>query len=117
MAHINQATLEELKKTGGGSNFVKQVIDVFLKDTPTILKNIEAGLKSKQAEALRSAVHKYKSSSRGVGAAGLSALCLEVEQLAKAGKHTSPEASQKIAQIKTLAAQVVEELKVIKGKL
>jgi HPt (histidine-containing phosphotransfer) domain-containing protein len=117
MSHINLNTLEELKKTGNGSAFVKQIIDVFIKDTPTLLQNIDKGFQSKTAETLRSAVHKYKSSSRSVGALGLSQLCLEVEKMAQANQHNSPNATQKIQQIKTIAGQVIDELKIIKTKI
>ncbi|NJL14579.1 MAG: Hpt domain-containing protein [Microscillaceae bacterium] len=94
---------------------LKQVIEVFFRDTPVLLKQMEAAFKAKDAEALRSAVHKYKSSSRQLGALGLSQLCLEAEQMAKAKQHTA--AGPKLEQIKKTAAQVLAELKAIQAKL
>lgn len=117
MAHIDIKTLKELEKTGNGTAFVKQVIDVFIKDTPSFLQNIDKGFKSKQAEALRSAVHKYKSSSRSVGALALSQLCLDVEKLAKANQHNSAASAQKIEEIKALTPQVLNELKTLKNNM
>jgi HPt (histidine-containing phosphotransfer) domain-containing protein len=115
MPLIDMSVIENLKSLSKDKAFLANVIDVFVKDTPIIVSDIEKAFKNKSAETLRSAVHKYKSSSRQLGATVLGNLCYEVELAAKEYKHTGKEVESKIAQIKTLGNQAISELKIIKA--
>jgi HPt (histidine-containing phosphotransfer) domain-containing protein len=115
MALIDMSVIENLKSLSKEKAFLANVIDIFIKDTPISLNDIDKAFKAKNADSLRSAVHKYKSSTRQVGAMSVSAICYEVELAAKNGQHTTKEVETKINQIKTLAPQVIAELKVIKA--
>lgn len=114
MSVIDLNVINNLKSMGKDKTFLVSVIDLFVKETPISLAEIDKGFKSKNAESLRSAVHKYKSSSRNVGAMTLSNLCLDVEVLAKEGKHTTADVTTKIAKIKTESATAIKALQDIK---
>ncbi|MCU0447799.1 MAG: Hpt domain-containing protein [Microscillaceae bacterium] len=114
MSVIDMNTINNLKSLSKDKTFLVNVIDVFIKDTPILIADMEKAVKGKDASTLKSAAHKYKSSTRQVGATQLSALCLEVEQLALAGQQSSKTVVDKITQIKSLANQAVSALKDIK---
>jgi HPt (histidine-containing phosphotransfer) domain-containing protein len=114
MSVIDMNTINNLKSLSKDKTFLVNVIDIFIKDTPILINDMEKAVKSKDASALKSAAHKYKSSTRQVGATQLSGICLEVEQLALANQTTAKTTLDKIGQIKSLANQAVSALKDIK---
>lgn len=117
MSIIDQEAINNLNKLGKDTTFTSNVIDTFIKNTPVFLNNIDKGLAAKNPEILRTAVHKYKSSSHHLGARKLESLCFEVEKLAKAGQCVTPEVLGKIEMIKVETAHAIEALNRLKAGL
>ena len=81
---INQATLNELIQSTD-ADFVKDIIDTFLDDTPKMLGEMRQALTTNDAEAFRRAAHSLKSNSASFGAMRLSGQAKEMEMLGKVG--------------------------------
>lgn len=81
---INQATLDELVQSTD-SDFVKDIIDTFLDDTPKMLGEMNQALTTNDTEAFQRAAHSLKSNSASFGAMRLSAYSKEMEMLGKVG--------------------------------
>lgn len=113
MASVDMSVIKNLQELGKDKNFLPDLVNVFTKDIPVILADLQQSLKAKDAKAMASAAHKYKSSSRQLGAAKLSDLCLQVEKAAKEDQHTSKAVAEAIEKIKTESNIVIKELKVI----
>jgi HPt (histidine-containing phosphotransfer) domain-containing protein len=116
MAVIDLNVINNLKNLSGEKAFLSNLIDIFVKDTPVLIAGMEKAFKNKDPKELKSAAHKYKSTTRQLGALELSSLCLEIEELAKALKHTDKSIPDKISKIKNLATQAINTLKEIKSQ-
>jgi len=81
------AALRELREPGQ-SDPLKELGELFLKDARARLQQIESALAGREAPRLAAAAHALKGSASNIGARRLSALCLGLEQLAKAGDLT-----------------------------
>jgi len=68
-----------------GGEFLRELIDIFLADTPKRIAEIDEGLASGQAETIARAAHSIKGSSGNFGAMELSALARDLEAKGKAG--------------------------------
>jgi CheY-like chemotaxis protein/HPt (histidine-containing phosphotransfer) domain-containing protein len=64
---------------------IDELIDMFLSDTPRLLTAMHEAISSHDPQALRRAAHSCRGASANLGAARLSALCGEIEQLAQLG--------------------------------
>ncbi|HEY7545557.1 MAG TPA: response regulator, partial [Blastocatellia bacterium] len=84
---IDRATLETLRglQGEGEPDLVAELIGIFLQDTPLRLAAISEAIRSADASELTSAAHALKGSSANLGATGMSALCLKLESLGRAG--------------------------------
>ena len=82
---LDAAALQNLKELGG-VEFLAEVIDVFLADTPALIASLHSSLERRDAEELRRAAHTLKSNASTLGAATLAELCRGVEQRAKEGR-------------------------------
>jgi HPt (histidine-containing phosphotransfer) domain-containing protein len=82
---IHQATLDELI-AGTDADFVKDLIDTFLEDTPKMLGEMRQALTTHDAEVFRRAAHSLKSNSASFGALHLSMQAKELEMLGKSGQ-------------------------------
>jgi HPt (histidine-containing phosphotransfer) domain-containing protein len=78
------ATIRALDKPGS-SAVLHRVIGIYLKNTPKLVRAIRGAADAGDAAALGNAAHALKSSSLYVGAAGIGALCREIEAAAKSG--------------------------------
>jgi HPt (histidine-containing phosphotransfer) domain-containing protein len=67
-----------------GGEFLRELIDIFLADTPKHLADLEAAIAVGQAENLTRAAHSIKGSSGNFGATGLATLARDMESLGKA---------------------------------
>ena len=76
------ATIRSLDNSGGDA-VLRQVIGIYLKNTPTLVQAMRCAADSGNAAALGEAAHSLKTSSFYVGAAGIGALCREIETNAK----------------------------------
>ncbi len=77
--------LQELKMETD-SEFVIELIDIYLNETPKQIQAIETALTTKTLPALTITAHTLKGSSLNLGAKQLGALCLTLEEIGRAGK-------------------------------
>jgi histidine phosphotransfer protein HptB len=66
--------------------FVVELIDIYLSETPKQIQAITSALKTQTFPALMIAAHTLKGSSLNLGAKQLGALCLTLEEIGRAGK-------------------------------
>ena len=85
MPVINQATFDELKQMSG-TDFINELIDTFLEDSPKLIEEMGSALKANNVDSFRRAAHSLKSNAATFGANELSALAKELEMLGKENK-------------------------------
>ncbi len=116
MGVLDPAVLENLQEmVGGDAEFVLELIDIFFKDAPQMLKDMHQGLDSGDVAILRRAVHSLKSNSAEFGAHTLSALCQELETMCKTDALAG--ADELVGRIDAEYAQVKVELKKARQEL
>jgi HPt (histidine-containing phosphotransfer) domain-containing protein len=76
--------LRSLSPDTDGS-FLRELIEIYLQDTPARLAELEAALARGDAPVATRAAHTVKGSSSNFGAANLAKLAQEIENLGKAG--------------------------------
>lgn len=86
------AALKDINPDDGGA-FVRELVEIFLTDTPNRFSEIEAALIAKDAKTLTRAAHSIKGSAGNFGATALAAAALEVESRGKAENLPSAEAA------------------------
>lgn len=89
-ALIDKEAWERMKSMTGPA-FLVELIDVFLKDSPELIKQMRSGLASGDVESVRRAAHSLKSNSASFGADRLTAVSRELELMAKSGSLDSAE--------------------------
>ena len=77
-ATIDATTFTELQ-AAAGADFVKELIDTFLEEAPTMLAALRSTVASRDADAFRRAAHSLKSNSHTFGALALGAQARELE--------------------------------------
>jgi HPt (histidine-containing phosphotransfer) domain-containing protein len=82
MSAIDMNTFNALKENTG-AEFVSELIDTFLEDTPNLIARMENALTQKDAESFRRAAHSIKSNAATFGAIQLSILARELENLGR----------------------------------
>ena len=89
-AELNRDSLEALKslQSEGDSGFLKEMIDLFLADTPSRFADMEAALTIGHQQDFVRAVHSIKGASANFGADDLHQLCAEIEKTGRAGRMT-----------------------------
>ena len=87
-AVLNRDSLEALKslQSEGDDGFLKEMIELFLADTPSRFADMDAALAQGQQQDFVRAVHSIKGASANFGADTLHHLCAEVEQMGRAGQ-------------------------------
>jgi HPt (histidine-containing phosphotransfer) domain-containing protein len=70
--------------------FVSELIEIFIKDTPVQIRDISNALEKKNIDGLISSAHKLKGASLNLGAERLGTLCLELERLGNSGGSIPP---------------------------
>jgi HPt (histidine-containing phosphotransfer) domain-containing protein len=78
------ASLRELQLEGE-PDLLRELLDLFMIDTPNNLEAIGQAIATRNAEGLRHAAHSAKGSSANLGAAALAAACKELEDLGRSG--------------------------------
>jgi signal transduction histidine kinase/DNA-binding response OmpR family regulator len=80
---IDTQVLQTFRQTMGASanQFLAQLIDVYLEETPVILQAIATAIHQDNATAMQQAAHTLKSSSASLGATILSSFCQELESM------------------------------------
>jgi signal transduction histidine kinase/HPt (histidine-containing phosphotransfer) domain-containing protein/DNA-binding NarL/FixJ family response regulator/HAMP domain-containing protein len=71
---------------GGDPEFLIDVVEAFLGDSPPRIESLKSGLVNGDADTLGRAAHSLKGSSGNFGAARVQALCADIERLARAGQ-------------------------------
>jgi CheY-like chemotaxis protein/HPt (histidine-containing phosphotransfer) domain-containing protein len=84
-AGFDPAALENLRELGS-DDFLSEVIDAFLDDSPALLATLRYSLNDEDADELRRAAHTLKSNGSTFGAKDFSELCRELEERAKTGQ-------------------------------
>jgi HPt (histidine-containing phosphotransfer) domain-containing protein len=80
---LDRAALDELLETvGGDREFLVELIETYLGDSPGLLTDLSAGIAAGDAAAVRRAAHTLKSTSATFGATGLATTCREIEAAA-----------------------------------
>jgi len=83
---INGAALDELLETvGGDREFLADLIQTYLADSPDLFAELRAAIAADDAATARRAAHTLKSTSASFGAEDLAARCREIEASAAAG--------------------------------
>ncbi len=82
---FDPAALRRLAKLGKGDEFVSRVVDRYLSSSTKLLAALRDAVGASDPEAVTAAAHPLKSSSAQIGAVRLSALCKELEALARSG--------------------------------
>jgi len=72
-----------LSYTGGDRALLKEIIDVFREDYPSVIRRIERALESRNAEAVRMAAHALKGSIATVGSPAGRQTAFELEQMGR----------------------------------
>ena len=88
------ATFDEataLAYTGGDRQLLKEVIDLFRKDSPATLRRIERALHKRDGDGLRMAAHALKGAIATVGSSAGRETAAELETMAKSGRFTDGE--------------------------
>ena len=107
---IDLQAIEALRalSPGDGGEFLRELIEIYLQDTPKRLTELEQALASLDAPAFTRAAHTIKGSSSNFGAGRLSKLALEIELQGKTGNL--PASADSCARLKTEYALVVQAL-------
>jgi len=82
MPAIDRATFEELKQMSG-TDFINELIDAFLDDSPNMISQMQTALISKDVESFRRNAHSLKSNANTFGATELAPLAKELELMAR----------------------------------
>jgi len=75
---IDHATFAELQASAG-EDFVKELVDTFFEEVPTMFDELRAALAAGNPDAFRRAAHSLKSNSQTFGALRLGAMARELE--------------------------------------
>jgi histidine phosphotransfer protein HptB len=82
MSGIDVNTFNSLKENTG-AEFISELIDTFLEDTPDLIAQMRKALVKKDAESFRRAAHSIKSNAATFGASQLAALARELESMGR----------------------------------
>ena len=108
---IDKEAWERMKSMTGPA-FLVELVDVFLKDSPELIKEMRGGLAAGDVERVRRAAHSLKSNAASFGADRLAGLSRDLEMIAKSGALEGAES--KLSEVEAAYAQllpVLEELK------
>jgi len=107
MPAIDKSTFEELKQMSG-VDFINELIDAFLEDTPQMIQNMQTAVAAGDVESFRRNAHSLKSNAYTFGATELGALAKELEFMAK---EDNLDVKNRFASLNEALGKVVEELK------
>ena len=85
MPVIDEKTFDELKQMSG-AEFINELIDTFLEDSPKIIEEMGSAVEANNADSFRRAAHSLKSNAATFGASELFVLAKELEMLGKENK-------------------------------
>jgi two-component system sensor histidine kinase/response regulator len=100
---------------GGNRKLVREVVDVFIEDTPKMLERLRAACRGNDAVELASAAHAIKGSAGLFSQGAVYQSARRVEQLAKAGDLQQADAA--CADVEADLAQLLAELRHLRTEL
>jgi len=106
------ATLKELNPDDNGA-FLKEIIGIYLEDTPRRLQDLKASLASSDAALFTRTAHTIKGSSANVGAVALAAAAERLEGLSR--KEGLGGVAGLVAQCEAEFARAAAELRTLAG--
>jgi HPt (histidine-containing phosphotransfer) domain-containing protein len=82
---IDQEAISNLKELnpGDGGEFLREIVSIYVEDTPKRIAELKAALASKDVPAFTRAAHTIKGSSANVGASSVRALAERLEFMSK----------------------------------
>jgi HPt (histidine-containing phosphotransfer) domain-containing protein len=105
---VQRNILEDLIATTD-EEFVKELIDAYLEDSPTLIDEMKTALQNDDPTSFRIAAHSLKSTSASLGAIRLSEISKELEMIGNSGNLNQEDG--KIEELITIFQQVKRELK------
>ena len=105
---IDQKTFDALKLMVG-EDFIEELVDTYLEDSPQLLAELRKGLDQGDAGAFRRAAHSLKSNSASLGASKLAVIAKELEERGRDGLLEGAE--PKVRELETAYEKAAEELK------
>lgn len=109
MSAVDPATVQRLHEDLGGEvDVMRELIDTFLGEAPRLLDTMREGLAKQNLRELNRAAHSLKSTAATFGAARLSQICRELEELS--AREMPPDAAARVAAIMKEWALVRPEL-------
>ncbi len=108
--YTNGAVLLEIKEFIGeeGDETVRELVEIFLQKTPTLIAKIADDLRSGETKTLKADIHSLKGSSASVGAISIFNICKKIEDLIN---------EENRSQIDLLFSQIIETYKFVKEEL
>jgi HPt (histidine-containing phosphotransfer) domain-containing protein len=82
---IDLPTFEALKDAMG-ADYILEVVQVYLEETPKLLSDLRQALEKQDCETFRRSAHSIKSTSNSFGALDLGAEARELEMMGREGK-------------------------------
>lgn len=79
---IDETVYQELE-ANVGSDFMAELVDTYLEETPQLLIDLQQALQAGNADAFRRAAHSIKSTSANFGAMDFSSQAKELEMIGK----------------------------------
>lgn len=110
---IDLSVFEKLKQAMG-EDYIGELIDTYLIDTPRLMAKIRQALAEGKVDEVRRAAHSVKSSSANFGATQFSALARDLETLGKSA--TLEGAPELVARLETQYLQVAQDLQHLRGE-
>lgn len=107
MSPVDLSVFNQLKEISG-EDFINDLIDAFLDESPGMLAGIESALASGDVESFRRNAHSLKSNAATFGASDLAALARELEMM---GREGNLEIGTRLEALKESYAAAAERLK------
>ena len=82
---IDRAVFNAVLASVGDLEFLRELIEGYFEDSPTLLAALHTALAAGNAGEFRRAAHSLKSTSASLGATNLATLCRELEEMGRAG--------------------------------
>jgi len=105
---LSATKLEQMRKDMKGRS-ITWLIDLFIKELPNYINELNTAIQTKEGENLYLAAHKFKGSCSNLGAMSMVELCKQLEILGRAG-DLEPAAQIVIHQIPQVAQHLTEAL-------
>jgi CheY-like chemotaxis protein len=81
---LDRRSLDNIRSLGpDGPRILSEIINIYLNDSPILLDRLNESFNASDAQGVAKAAHSLKSTSAGLGAAGLAAICKQVEDMAR----------------------------------